>query len=605
MAVKQILVSGAVLLTAYIALKLWQWKQEPSKYPYRPIVETEYDYIIVGAGSAGCVLANRLSELQNSTVLLIEAGGPDDKPEIHVPLAFLDLQKTEVDWTFKTTPQANCCHFFESQKSFWPRGKVLGGTSALNAMMYTRGNKQDFERWETLYGAEGWGWEDVFPYFKRSEDYQADGDEGFHGYGGPLTVSKAKYVTPASRAFVEANKEIGIEEKDYNGASQLGVSLTQLTIKNGERWSTAKAFLHPVRHRSNLFVWTGKTVRGLELDGEQAVGVKVVDTEKFKTDKEALITARKEVILSAGAIGSPYILMHSGIGPADHLKEVGIPVKKDLPVGKNLQDHVMIMAPINSDLPPESAITVTTSALDSTSTLLQYLFLGSGPLSISAGESHSFTQSGLQDAGDERPDLHFILAPAKLDKRIFCFDLEIVPKIFGKDELTEKNVIEANILVGLLHPKSQGEILLDKSGDSYGPPVINPKYFSHPEDVEVLLKGMRLAEKMVNTTAFDIFGDIELYSRISDPPHPKYSDDFWRWIIRGAPLTIYHPVGTCKMAGGNDPSAVVDPRLRVRGFKNLRVVDASIMPEVTSGNTNAPVIMIAEKAADLIKEDNV
>ena len=256
---------------------------------------------------------------------------------------------------------------------------------------------------------------------------------------GKMSSLTSKSLKTIKQTVMKGNKEIGIEEKDYNGASQLGVSLTQLTIKNGERWSTAKAFLHPVRYRSNLFVWTGKTVRGLELDGERAVGVKVVDTEKFKTDKEVLITARKEVILSAGAIGSPYILMHSGIGPADHLKEVGIPVKKDLPVGKNLQDHIMIMTPINTDLPPESAVTLTTSALDSTSTLLQYLFLGSGPLSISAGESHSFTQSGLQDAGDERPDLQFLL-----------------------------------------------EILLDKSGDLYGPPVINPKYFSHPEDVEVL-----------------------------------------------------------------------------------------------------------------------
>ena len=297
---KQLLWCGIVVLTAYSAFKLWSW--EPSQYPYHPVVDTEYDYIIVGAGSAGCVLANRLSELENSTVLLIEAGGPDDKSEIHIPLAFAELQNSEVDWQFRTAPQKDCCQGFVSQKSCWSHGKVLGGTSAINAMVYTRGHHQDYDRWAKVYGAEGWGWEDVLPYFKKSEDFQAEGDEGYHGFGGPLTVSKAQYVTPCARAFVEAGKEIGLEEIDYNGASQIGISLTQQTTRNGQRWSTARAFLHPVRHRSNLFVWTGKSVRRLEFEGDRAVAVQVVNSEEFKTGnrKETRVTARKEIIWCCG-----------------------------------------------------------------------------------------------------------------------------------------------------------------------------------------------------------------------------------------------------------------------------------------------------------------
>ena len=597
-----------VLTVAFIVFKLWTW--DPSKYPYKPVVDTEFDYVIVGAGSAGCVLANRLSEIENATVLLIEAGGPDDKTEIHVPMAYYNLQKSEVDWKFMTAPQAHSCFSLESQKSCWPRGKVLGGTSSINAMVYTRGNQEDFERWEKVYGAGGWGWKDVLPYFKKSEDFTADGDDGYHGYGGPLTVSKASYVTPGARAFVEAGKEIGFDEIDYNGASQLGISLTQHTIRKASRWSTAKAFLHPVRYRSNLFVWTGKSVKGLEIEGDRVVAVKVVDTESFKTGTEIKVQARREVILSAGAIGSPYILMLSGVGPREHLNEVGIPVKKDLPVGRNLQDHIMIPTGFETEISPNSGLTFTRSMLESYSVLFKYLTMGTGPLSTTIQEAHAFVQSGLQDENDKRPDLHMLFFSGRGDPRDlhkFCIDRESMRKLNGKNSLEEEEKTAALILPTLLHPKSYGEILLDKN-DPYSYPIIDPNYLSEPDDVEVLLKGIRYAERMLNASAFDIFrtkGDVTFLNKMQGHPHVKGSDEFWRWYIKEMPLTVYHPSGTCKMGGAGDQSHVVGPRLRVEGFANLRVVDASIMPEVTSGNTNAPVIMIAEKAADMIKEDTL
>ena len=604
---RQLLWSSLVLLAAYLALKVCLW--DPSEYPYHPIVDTQYDYIIVGGGSAGCVLANRLSELQNSTVLLIEAGEPDSRPEIHIPMAQMKLYKSEVDWKSVTSPQEHSCYSMEEKRSCWPHGKVLGGSSAINAMAYTRGNKQDYERWKNIYGAEGWGWDDVLPYFKKSEDFWAEGDEGFHGYGGPLVVTKSSSVTPASRSFVESGKQLGFEEIDYNGASQMGVSFTQYTIRKGVRWSTAKAFLHPVRYRSNLFVWTGKSVRSLEFDGDRVVAVKVVDTDKFKTGTEVRIEAKKEVILSAGSVGSAYILLLSGVGPQQHLEAMGIPVVKDLPVGRNLQDHVMVPANFETDLAPETSITFTRSMLASSSTLLQYYVFGSGPLATTVQEAHGFFQSGLQEGDDERPDLQMMFFSGKQepeDAFKYCISVDEMVRKFGENAGAQKDVIAGLFLPAVLHPKSRGKMHLDTAGERYDPPVLDPNYFSNPDDVEVLLKGMRYAERLLNTSAFDILktnGDIELLPNISDSPHSKGSDEFWRWFIRQVPLTLYHPSGTCKMGGDKELDRVVGPRLLVEGFQNLRVADASIMPELTSGNTNAPVIMIAEKAADMIKED--
>lgn len=530
----------------------------------------KYDYIIIGAGSAGCVLANRLSEDSNTSVLLLEAGGKDTKAELAIPGAYGKLMKTEVDWGFSTVPQQHV----NNREIYLPRGKTLGGCSSTNAMAYVRGHKEDFNDWEKL-GNKGWGYTDVLPYFIKSENNEQISNK-YHGKGGELNVTFAQnFRTPLADAFVKGCVEKGIKEnKDYNGAEMEGAGLFQFTIKDVKRHSTATAFLNPVKDRKNLKVITNASTQKIIIENNKAVGVEYLSGKK--TEK---VFCNKEVILSAGSFGSPQILMLSGIGDADELKKVGVPVMKNIPgVGKNLQDHLFygVTCLCNQKISLNSYV----PALPKLGALMKYLFLKKGPFTISLLEAVAFLKL---DKNLDRPNLQFHFAPVQIgnDGKTDFYDVTTFPSEDG-----------FAILPTILKPASRGYVAL-RSAKPTDPLIIQPNFLEKEEDRQVLIKGYYKAKEVLMSDAFKPY-------RISmNFPLDDSSDEKVLEHIKANLETVYHPVGTCKM--GNDAMAVVDENLKVIGIEGLRVADASIMPTIVSGNTNAACIMIGEKAADLIK----
>jgi len=538
------------------------------------------DYIVVGAGSAGCALANRLSAAAGNKVLLLEAGG-DDRPTrnpgqflsnlmIHVPVGYSQtLKDPKVNWLYPTEPDPGT----GDRVHIWPRGKVLGGSSSINGLIYIRGQHADYDRWRQL-GCEGWGWDDVRPYFLRSE-HQERGAGEHHAVGGPLNVSDVTQGHEVSDAVVEACVEAGIpRNEDVNGADQEGVSYYQLTVKNGQRCSAAVAYLHPVMGRANLRVETRALTTRVVFEGRKAVGV-----EYLQGGERKFARAAREVILAGGAVNSPQLLQLSGIGPAPLLAEHGIEVVSELAgVGGNLQDHYVISMTWRLKAGTVSVNELTKGARFLGETV-KYLFRRKGLLTLSAAHIAAFCKSRPDLSG---PDIQFHILPATMD----------VDKFVNQQKMELEGLPGLTLAPCQVRPESRGQIKIT-SPDPTVYPSIAPNYLSDPLDQEVAVASLKWGRRIAGQRALTPWIDHEMM------PGPDFeSDEALLGYARMAGTTIYHPVGTCQM--GHGPGAVVDPQLRVIGVEGLRVVDASIMPRLVSGNTNAATIMIAEKAADMV-----
>ena len=529
-----------------------------------------FDYVIVGAGTAGCVLANRLSADPGVSVLLLEAGGRDDWIWIHIPVGYLYcIGNPRTDWRYKTEPEAG----LNGRSINYPRGRVLGGSSSINAMLYLRGQARDYDEWAQLSGDSAWAWQNVLPVFMGVEDHWRGADEK-HGEGGEWRVETPRARWEIIEAFRDAAVESGIPwTDDFNRGNNEGVSRFEVNQKSGVRWSASKAFLRPAMKRPNLTVMTGALVRKIRFAGRRALGI-----EYFQGNEEVFAEARRETILSAGAIGSPQILQLSGIGPGALLARHGIPVVHDLPAGENLQDHLQLRMAFKV----KNALTLNTmlhSWWEKAKIGLEYALHRTGPMTMPPSQLGAFVKS---DPSQATPNLEYHVQPLSLDR-------------FGEPP---HRFPAFTASVCNLRPTSRGHVRIT-SPDPRAYPAIQCNYLSTAEDRKVAVDSIRLTRRIVNESqALKPYGPEEFV------PGPNFQTE--EELVRAAGnigTTIFHPVGTCRMGRENDPSAVVDPRLRVRGIERLRVIDASVMPTITSGNTNSPTMMIAEKGAAMTIED--
>jgi choline dehydrogenase len=529
--------------------------------------DLEFDYVVVGAGSAGCVLANRLSADGKHSVLLLEAGPKDSNIWIHVPLGYAKLFKEKtVNWMYQTEPEPG----LNGRQVFQPRGKVLGGSSSINGLLYVRGQHEDYDRWRQR-GNVGWGYEDVLPYFKKAENQQRGADD-YHGVGGPLAVSDWRHEDPLSEAFVKASVEYGLPyNPDFNGASQEGAGFFQTTTRRGRRGSSAFSYLRPAKDRRNLRIETEALAQRLLFEGKRARAVEFKQHGQVRTAR-----ARKEILVSGGAYNSPQLLQLSGVGPAELLKSHGIDVVLDAPgVGNDLQDHLQVRI-VTRCSQRVTLNDVVNHPLRKVMAGVRYAALRSGPLTIAAGTSAAFF---------------------KTDPRLATPDIQIHFIPFSTDKMGETLHAYSGFTASVcqMRPESRGTLRI-KSADPSAAPAIHINYLATETDRRANIDGLRILRKILAQPALKAYVTDEVY-----PGAKVVSDEDLLAFCRQTGSTVYHPTSTCRM--GQDQLAVVDERLRVRGIEGLRVVDASVMPDLMSGNTNAPVIMIAEKASDMILQD--